>query len=145
MARIKIALPAAFSFSCKIAVRITDINYGGHVGNDGFLAIVHEARMQFLKNLDYTEMNFGGAGMIMTDAAIEFKGELFYGDTVIVSVGIADISGIGFDLVYKLEKETATTPVVVAFVKTGMVCYDYAKKKVVAIPDEALKLMIPKE
>jgi acyl-CoA thioester hydrolase len=145
MARIKIALPTAFSFTCKIPVRITDINYGGHVGNDGFLAIVHEARMQFLKTFDYTEMNFGGAGMIMTDAAIEFKGELFYGDTIIISVGVADISGIGFDIVYKLEKETATAPVVAAFVKTGMVCYDYSKKKVIAIPDKALKLFTPKE
>jgi len=34
MARIKILLPEHFSFSCSIPIRITDLNYGNHVGND---------------------------------------------------------------------------------------------------------------
>ncbi|MBK7289782.1 MAG: thioesterase family protein [Chitinophagaceae bacterium] len=137
MARIKIALPEQFSFSCQIAVRITDINYGGHVGNDTILTIVHEARMQFLNSLGFTEMNFGGIGMIMSDAAIEFKNELFYGETVIASVVVSDISKIGFDLIYKLEKEEDKK--IVAIAKTGMICYDYTSKKITAIPEIALK------
>ena len=137
MARIKIAVPEQFSFSCQIAVRITDINYGGHVGNDTILTIVHETRMQFLNSLGFTEMNFGGIGMIMADAAIEFKNELFYGDSVIASVAVADISKIGFDLIYKLEKEEDKK--IVAIAKTGMICYDYTTKKITTIPEVALK------
>ncbi len=137
MARTKIQLPGNFSFSCSIPVRITDINYGGHVGNDTILSIIHEARMQFLQSLGYTEMEFAGAGMIMSDAAIEFKSELFYGDTVIVFVTIGEISKISFGLFYKLEKEMAGKKVLVAAAKTGMICYDYGKKKIVAIPEEA--------
>ena len=95
MARIKIAIPEQFSFSCQIPIRISDINYGGHVGNDTILTIVHEARMQFLKSLDFTEMDFGGKGMIMADAAIEFKNELFYGETIITSVAVTEISKTG--------------------------------------------------
>ena len=105
MARIKIAIPEQFSFSCQIPIRISDINYGGHVGNDTILTIVHEARMQFLKSLDFTEMDFGGKGMIMADAAIEFKNELFYGETIITSVAVTEISKISFELIYNLEKE----------------------------------------
>ena len=48
MERIKINLPETFTFSTIIKIRITDINYGGHVGNDSFLSLVHEARLQFL-------------------------------------------------------------------------------------------------
>ena len=106
MARIKIQHPVEFNFSCTVAVRITDINYGGHVGNDTVLSIIHEARMQFLKHFNYTEMQFAGAGMIMADAAIEFKSELFYGDTVIASVAAGEFSKVAFELFYKLEKET---------------------------------------
>jgi acyl-CoA thioesterase FadM len=80
MARIKIELPEVFPFNCQIPVRITDINYGGHAGNDTVLSIIHEARMQFLQSMGYSEMEFGGVGMIMSDVAIEFKNELFYGD-----------------------------------------------------------------
>ncbi len=139
MARIKIALPETFSFSCKIPVRITDINYGGHVGNDTILTIVHEARMQFLASMGYTEMNFGGKGMIMADAAIEFKNELFYGDAVTVSVTANEISKIGFDLIYKLEKEAEGVKKIIAIAKTAMICYDYDNKKIVAIPEDARK------
>lgn len=139
MARIKIDLPGQFHFQCRIPVRITDINYGGHVGNDTILSVIHEARMQFLHSLGYTEMNFAGVGMIMSDAAIEFKNELFYGDTVIASVIAADLSKVGFELLYKLEKETNGQLKLVAAAKTGMICYDYEKKKITALPDEARK------
>ncbi len=37
MNRIKLTMPASYSFSTEIAIRITDLNYGGHVGNDSFL------------------------------------------------------------------------------------------------------------
>ena len=137
MSRIKIILPGSFHFSCSIPVRITDLNYGGHVGNDTVLSIVHEARMQFFKRYGYTEMNFAGAGMIMADAAIEFKSELFYGDTVIAFVAAAEFSKIGFDLFYKLEKQTGDTTTLVAVAKTGMICYDYEKKKIIGVPEDA--------
>jgi acyl-CoA thioester hydrolase len=136
MARIKISLPEHFSFSCQLPIRITDINYGGHVGNDTVLSILHEARMQFFKSLQYTEMNFAGTGMIMADVAIEFKSELFYGDALIASVAAGEISKIGFELVYKLEKEVDGKKILVAKAKTGMICYDYEKKKIVAVPEE---------
>lgn len=137
MARIKIDLSEKFHFSCEIPVRITDINYGGHVGNDALLSIVHEARMQFFRSLGYTEMNFGGVGMIMADVAIEFKSELFYGDIIIVSVTAGDVSKVSFDLIYKMERQISDIRKTVALAKTGMICYDYEKKKIVAIPEEA--------
>jgi acyl-CoA thioester hydrolase len=140
MARIKIELPGSFPFSCQIPVRITDINYGGHAGNDTVLSIIHEARMQFLQRMGYTEMEFAGVGMIMSDVSIEFKNELFYGDVVIASVIAGEISRIGFELLYKLETvrpANSSMKVLVAIAKTGMICYDYDKKKIVSIPEEA--------
>ncbi|MFT3675067.1 MAG: acyl-CoA thioesterase [Chitinophagaceae bacterium] len=142
MARIKIDLPDLFGFTCAIPVRISDINYGGHVGNDAILSLIHEARLQYLQQYGYTELDLGGAGLIMADAAIEFKQELFYGETVLVSVTAAGWSRIGFDLFYKLEKKkTDGTPVLVAAAKTGMVCYDYRLKKVTAVPAAAVAKM----
>jgi acyl-CoA thioesterase FadM len=143
MARIKIGLPDNFSFSTSIPVRITDINYGGHVGNDTILSLIHEARIQFLKTHGYSEVEFEGAGMIMSDVGIEFKNELFYGDLVIVSVTATDFSKVSFDIYYKLEKVLRQAQdskrILVAIVKTGMVCYDYTNKKIVSVPDEARK------
>ena len=76
MERIKIKLPEKFYFSTTIKIRITDLNYSGHVGNDVFLSLIHEARQQFLNYYGYSEMLFEGVELIMVDAAIEFKKEL---------------------------------------------------------------------
>lgn len=136
MARIKIDLPENFSFSVSIPIRITDLNYGGHVGNDAILSLVHEARMQYLRQFGYTEIKLEGIGLIMADAGIEFKNELFYGDVVITSVFCSNFSKVGFDMYYKLEKEINGSRKIVAAVKTGMIGYDYINKKITAIPEE---------
>ncbi len=135
MPRIKLTLPEKFIFSTTIPVRITDLNYGGHVGNDAVLSLLHEARMQFLKNFNYTELEFAGTGLIMSDVAIEFKGEVFYGDALKAEVVAADFSRVGFDLYYKLTKNVSGRETIVALAKTGMVCYDYDSKKVVHLPE----------
>ncbi|MFC0771549.1 acyl-CoA thioesterase [Terrimonas alba] len=142
MPRIKIDLPANLNFRTSIPVRITDINYGGHVGNDAILSLIHEARMQFLKNIGYSELEFSGVGLIMTDAGIEFKNELFYGDIVLASVGCTNLSKVSFDIFYKLEKTVNDLSQLVATAKTGMVCYDYTKKKVSSIPEDAREKLI---
>lgn len=136
MPRIKIELPGNFNYSTNIPVRITDINYGGHVGNDTILSILHEARVQFLNNYGYSELSCGGAGLIMSDVGIEFKSELFYGDTIIASVTASEFSKVGFDIYYKLEKQVDGKKTIIALAKTGMVCYDYANKKIAAVPGE---------
>jgi acyl-CoA thioesterase FadM len=136
MPRIKIDLPANFNYSTNIPVRITDINYGGHVGNDTILSILHEARAQFLSNYGYSELNCGGAGLIMSDVGIEFKSELFYGDIIIASITAAEFSKVTFDIYYKLEKQVDSKNILIALAKTGMVCYDYTNKKIAAVPDE---------
>jgi acyl-CoA thioester hydrolase len=135
MARIKVDLPEHFPFTTTIPVRITDLNYGKHVGNDTILSMIHEARVQYLKQFGYEELNLAGAGLIMSDVAIEFKNELFYGDVVTASVATGDFTKISFDMYYKLQKGSGE---VVAIAKTGMVCYNYDKKKVTAIPAEVI-------
>jgi acyl-CoA thioesterase FadM len=135
MARIQLQLPDQFTFSTALPLRITDLNYGGHVGNDTILTLLHEARVRFLHHFGYTELAFDGVSLIMADAGIEFKSELFYGDELTALVAPHDGSRVGFDIYYKLVKGPAQA--VVALAKTGMVCFDYTTKKVVRLPEGA--------
>src|SRR5688500_8960417 len=125
MARTRLQLPASFSFSTLLPVRITDVNYGGHVGNDTILTLLHEARVQFLQSLGFTEMNFAGAGLIMSDAVIEFKNELFYGNPLRAFVTADEFTRVSFDIFYRLVVEMDGKEQVIANAKTGMVCFDY--------------------
>ncbi len=133
MGRIKIEFPDKFLFSTIIPVRITDMNFGGHVGNDAILSIIHEGRAQFLKQFDFTEIDCGGVSLIMSDVAIEFKHELFYGESVSMSIATGYVSRVAFDIFYKLEKTSGEKRILVALAKSGMVCFNYEMKKVAGI------------
>lgn len=139
MERIKVPLSDKYIFSTMITIRITDLNYGGHVGNDVFLSLIHEARLQFLHHYDYSELDFAGTGLIMTDAAIEFKRELVYGNEVRISVAAEHFDKLGFDILYLMEVKDGEQWLTAGKVKTGMLCYDYAAKKKVPVPIEAIQ------
>jgi acyl-CoA thioesterase FadM len=71
-----------FPFSTELRVRITDVNYGGHMGNDSLLGLLHEARVQFLAHYGLSELDIGGLwGIIMADSVIVYKSEAFPGET----------------------------------------------------------------
>ena len=136
MARIKLEFPEEILFSTDIEVRASDINYGGHVGNDKFLSFVQDARIQLLQALGYkNEVSLkGNIGMIVTDAALIYKSQLFLGDKIKIQISISNRNKYGFDFYYRvisIESER-----IVTIVKTGVVGFDYNKNKVVAFPED---------
>jgi len=137
MARIKIEIPDKFIFKTEIPIRITDINYGGHLGNDSLLSIIHEARVRFLNHLGYSEANVEGTGIIMIDSAIQYKSEGFYGDELVVEIAVNDFTGIGCDFVYRVINKNTSKEI--AFVKTGIVFFNYEKRKTAPVPIEFKK------
>ena len=139
--RIKINFQKSFTFSVAIPVRISDINYGGHVGNDHILSIVHEARMAFFKSHGQTEMNAGGVNLIMADSAVQYKGESFHGDIILVEIYADNISSISFDLFYKLTTIREEKQFDIAYVKTGMICFDYSTRKIVNMTETLEKIL----
>ena len=101
MAKLSIALPEKMKFSTSIKLRITDINYGGHLGNDALLGLLHEARMRFLVANGCSELDCFGVGLIMNNVQIDYKSEAFYSDELEVQVAVIEISKTGFELGYK--------------------------------------------
>ena len=131
MARIKLDLPDAFPYRTTLTVRVTDLNYGNHLGNDALLGMVHEARVRFLAAMGYSELDVEGVGMLMADCAIVYKAQAFLGDRLDISVAAGDFTRVGCDLLYLLEKADGQE---VARVKTGLVFFDYAAQAVRPVP-----------
>lgn len=134
MSRVKIELPDTFAFKTNYKVRVSDINYGGHVGNDAILAIMQEGRLEYLQSLGFKdEVHIDhNIGIIMTDSAVVYKAESFLGDVLEINVTTSDFNKYGGDFNYLL-KDIANNKVI-AQGKTGFVCYDYKIKKIVPIP-----------
>jgi YbgC/YbaW family acyl-CoA thioester hydrolase len=141
MDRIKLVLPEVFIFSTEMKIRVTDLNHGGHVGNDRFLALLQEARMEFLAFYGYSELNVEGVGLIIRDAAIEFKKELHYNQTIQIDVAITGIDAKGFDLYYKIHTKNINELTLAATAKTGMLCYNYQEKKLAQVPAKFVEKM----
>ncbi len=142
MARIKIKLPEKCIATFKIPVRITDINYGNHVGNDSLVAIIHEARMQFLHHHGYTEMNVSGTSLIMNELFVEFKSEAFYKDILEVKIFTGEVFKVGFQFFYSLSTIRDKSSLLIANAKTGMVCFNYEEKKLIPVPEELKKILL---
>ncbi|MDY6910943.1 MAG: thioesterase family protein [Chloroflexota bacterium] len=132
MGRIKLEMPDNFDYTTEVPIRISDINYGGHLGHDAILPLTHEARVRFLKQLGYSELSIEGAASIMADAIIVYKGQGFYGQTLKIEIAARNFSKRGLDFLYRLtDTQTGNE---IALVKTGMVFFDYAKQKPIEVP-----------
>lgn len=142
MARIKLNLPDNFQFETDIPVRGSDLNYGGHVGNDTMLTLLQEARIHFYRSIGYeNELSFdGNVGQIIADAAIQYKAESFLGDVLRIRIAALDFNKYGFNLFYMVTHRESGKEI--ARAKTGIVCFDYAKRQVASIPQSLLARLI---
>ena len=127
MARITLDMPETYYFSTELCVRMSDTN-GGHMSNYAVLALVNEARIQFLNHCEVSDDN-----IIVTDSAIVYKAEGFYGDRLKFEVTAADFNKYGGDIFYKVSN--ADNDTLIAESKTGIVFYDYEASQMMALPE----------
>ena len=132
MARIKLILPETFAFETEVALRISDMNYGGHLGNDAVLSLIHEARVRYLHSLGYSELDIEGSSIIMSDAHIVYRGEGFYGDTLVIRIAPSRPEGVRFDLFYQLNNRESGKEI--ARARTEISFFNYTTRKTVPVP-----------
>ncbi len=116
-----------FRFTIPYAVRIADINYGGHVSNAAVLNYFQDARIAYLAALGpYSELDVGGGhGLIMPEAHVRYHAEMFFGDQLLIGVRTARVGRSSFELEYRIERAGRLT----AEGSTPLVAFDYASRK----------------
>jgi acyl-CoA thioester hydrolase len=121
----------SFKFSILLTVRVSDLNYGNHVGYQNYFSFFQEARIAYLGQFGYSEMDIEGYGMIIAEANCKYKKELFLHDGIRVACGIQQIKSKRFIMRYVITNDRT----VCAEGFTHNLCYDYQAKKVMRIPD----------
>ena len=132
MARIKIVVPDEFVFSTELPLYIQHINYGQHLDNAALLMLVAEARVRFFRHFGWSELDVDGVGIVVADAAVQYRSEAFYGETLRLSLATADFNDYGCDLVWRMAD--AATGREVARGKTGIVFFDYRTRTKAPVP-----------
>jgi 4-hydroxybenzoyl-CoA thioesterase len=130
--RIIVDLPDRFVFTTELAIYIGHINYGHHLDNSAVLSLVSEARVRFFRSLGYTELDVEGVGIIVADAAVQYRSEAFHGEVLVFELAATDFNKYGCDLVWKVSEKLSGREV--ARGKTGILFFDYAKKRKVSVP-----------
>lgn len=132
MARITIELPETFSFSTELEVRVGDLNYGNHLGNDQALGLIHEARRRYLRDIGLEEIASDGRGLVVADAALMYRTQAFYAEQLRIQVAAGDFTSRGCDFYYRVSQVKTGHDVVHA--KTGIVCFDFKAQRVITMP-----------
>ncbi len=121
-----------------IEVRVGDINYGNHMGNDRALLVFQDARIRYLERIGFSEHNIGyGTGITIRDAHVTYRREVFLHDVLLVDVGIEDVRTMSFNMVYTVRRKSDEAVVFTG--STGIVALNYDSRRPVKIPDEFLE------
>lgn len=132
MARISIDLSARFTFATEITIYINHINYGNHLDNSALLSLVSEARVRFFKSMNYSELDVEGFGIIVADAAVQYKSEAFHGEVLVIQMTANDFNKYGCDLVWQIADQATGREV--ARGKHGIMFFDYGVRKPAQLP-----------
>ncbi len=120
-----------FRFSMPYLVRVADINYGGHVANSAVLNFMQDGRIGYLARLGpYSELDLGGCGIILPEAHVFFRAEMFLHNELMIGVRCSEIKRSSFQLEYRIERGED----LMAEGATAVICFDYQTRKPVRIP-----------
>ena len=133
MARVIIELPEHFLFTTDIPIYIGHINYGHHLDNAALIGLLSEARVRFFKSLGYTELDVEGVGIVVADAAMQYKSEAFHGETLVFQIAPADFNKYGCDLMWRASDKASGREV--ARGKTGILFFDYTARRPAPVPE----------
>ena len=133
MGRVAIELPKRFPYAVELEVRVGDLNYGNHLGNDAVLTLIHEARRRYIRSLGSDEIA-DGVGFVVADAAVVYRAQAFYADRLRIEVAAGEFGSRSCAFFFRVSD--AADGRVVAEARTGMVSFDFRAQKAMSIPPE---------
>ena len=119
------------NFSIPLRVRVSDLNYGNHVGYQNYFSFFQEARIAYLKQVGFSELDLGDCGIIVAEANCKYKRELYLNDAITVTCAVTKLKSKLFTMDYVILKDDANC----AQGYTKNLCYDYQRKSITSLPE----------
>ena len=126
-----------YRFQYHTTIGIRDVNYGGHLGNDTLVSILHDARVRMLNVLGATELDLGDSetGIIMNELAVNYRAEGRLLENITVHSDIDGIKTASFKICHLVTRDEA----VIAIAETGIVAYNYSENRISTLPQRFLE------
>ncbi len=131
----KLSFPNQSSFNQLLSLRISDINYGQHLGHDTLVSLFHDARCQWLASQGLTELTLDGQnlGWVVASLEVNYLAEAFYADKLETQLTCAEIGSKSCTLYQQLVR--VTDKQVIAIAKVVQVFFDYQSKTAQPVPE----------
>lgn len=130
-------------FRTNLTVNIEHINYGNHLAHDKLISMMHEARIRFFESLEQSkakqstvkqsELAFYGVGLIIKSLTVNYRKEVFRGQTLTFIITIDEIRGSAFSLHYDIVNEQGES---IGDGVVVLVAFNYQTRKVTRLSEE---------
>lgn len=124
-------IAADFPYQHSIAVTFRDLDAMGHVNNAVYFTYLETARLHYLTHL-LSLPDIRQIPVIMANASCSYKSPLFFGEAVLIGLGISRMGTKSFIMQYVVETSSGR---VAATAETVQVMYDYAAAQTIPIPE----------
>ena len=132
MPRIRLEEQSCYEFTHEMEVRASDVNMGGHLGHTELINYIHEARALMFDSFDAHERDLGdgSTGIVIGDLAVNYRSEVFWGDTLTISSAIGEVSEKSFRIFHRIT----CRQILVALAETGIIAFSFAERKAIPLP-----------
>ena len=118
-----------------LPVRITDINYGNHLGHIQLIGLMHEARLQVFHTWGLSETHCFGRALVVRELSIRYSKESFYGDSLDFDIQLGVVKKCSFSLLYMIKRGCDT----IATASIELVCLDPNTRRIQSLPSQLLQ------
>lgn len=140
MERVKLNFPTdAVIHHHSVSVRVTDMNYGRHLGHDALVSLLHEARSQALMAVGYPEWDLAGYHSVVADLAVQYQSEARCPDVLVVETAIPDPAGKALSVYHRVLADEGAR--LVATARLNLLVMDSTAGNPVAVPAEVVQAL----
>lgn len=135
MERVKLDFPAeAIIHRHPLTVRVTDMNYGRHLGHDALVSLLHEARIQAFAALDLQEWDMYGHPSVVADLAVQYQSEARWPDALIIETAVPEPQGKALTIYQRIHKSDSQQ--LVATARVNQLLIDLATGRPAEVPEQ---------
>ncbi|WP_447046112.1 acyl-CoA thioesterase [Vreelandella sp. H-I2] len=135
MERVTLDFPAeAVIHRHPLTVRVTDMNYGRHLGHDALVSLLHEARIQAFAALDLPEWDIHGYPSVVADLAVQYQHEARWPDALMIATAVPEPQGKALTIyqrIYQVDSQQ-----IVATARVNQLLVNVATGRPVEVPEQ---------
>lgn len=135
MERVTLDFPAeAVIHRHPLTVRVTDMNYGRHLGHDALVSLLHEARVQAFASLELPEWDMQGHPSVVADLAIQYQHEARWPDALMIETAVPEPQGKALTIYHRVYH--AETQRVIATARVNQLLMNITTGRPANVPEK---------